>query len=83
MTHRAGQGERQIHKTEIDSTDWAEAHWKSIAQNGWKAPHFEEIANSIEAPCCSQLLLQLNGYEIQGQGHSRSCKNPAYIVEQS
>src|SRR3990172_2397370 len=31
-----------IRETEINGTDWAEAHWTGIAQNYRRAPHFEE-----------------------------------------
>jgi hypothetical protein len=40
---------QSIRETEIDGTDWAEAHWKTIAQNYRRAPHFEEVA-AIFAP---------------------------------
>jgi hypothetical protein len=33
-----------IRETEIDGTDWAESHWKSIVLNYRRAPHFEEVA---------------------------------------
>jgi hypothetical protein len=39
---------QSIRETEIDGTDWAEAHWKTIAQNYRRAPHFEEIAAIFE-----------------------------------
>ncbi len=39
-----GKYDQTIRETEIDGADWAEAHWKSIAQNYRKAPRFEEIA---------------------------------------
>jgi hypothetical protein len=37
-----------IRETEIDGTDWAEAHWKTLAQNYRRAAHFTEIAAIIE-----------------------------------
>ena len=43
-----GKYHQTIRETEIDGTDWAEAHWKTIAQNYRKAPHFEEIASIFE-----------------------------------
>lgn len=43
-----GKYHQTIRETEIDGTDWTEAHWKSIAQNYRKAPHFEEIAAIFE-----------------------------------
>lgn len=43
-----GKYDQTIRETEIDGTDWAEAHWKSIAQNYRKTPHFEEVAAIFE-----------------------------------
>lgn len=43
-----GKYDQAIRETEIDGSWWAEAHWKSIAQNYRKAPHFEEIAAIFE-----------------------------------
>lgn len=37
-----------IRETEIDGVDWAPAHWKTLAQNYRKAPHFTEIAAWLE-----------------------------------
>ena len=37
-----------IRETEIDGADWVEAHWKAIAQNYRRAPHFEEVAALVE-----------------------------------
>lgn len=39
---------QSIRETEIDGTDWAAAHWKTIAQNYRRAPHFEEVAAIFE-----------------------------------
>lgn len=43
-----GKYDQTIRETEIDGVGWAEAHWKTIAQNYRKAPHFEEIAAIFE-----------------------------------
>ncbi|MFA6920210.1 MAG: WbqC family protein [Gallionella sp.] len=43
-----GKYDQTIRETEIDGTGWAEAHWKSIAQNYRKAPYFDEIAAIFE-----------------------------------
>ncbi|MGA9666230.1 MAG: WbqC family protein [Gallionella sp.] len=43
-----GKYDQSIRETEIDGTDWAEKHWKTIAQNYRKAPHFDEIAAIFE-----------------------------------
>lgn len=43
-----GKFDQTIRETEIDGTDWAALHWKTIIQNYRKAPHFEEIAAIFE-----------------------------------
>jgi hypothetical protein len=43
-----GKYDQTIRETEIDGTDWAEIHWKSISQNYRKTPHFEEVAALFE-----------------------------------
>lgn len=43
-----GKYDQTIRETEIDGSDWAEAHWKSISQNYRKALHFEEVAAIFE-----------------------------------
>ncbi len=43
-----GKYHQTIRETEIDGTDWAETHWKALAQNYRRAPHFEEIAAVFE-----------------------------------
>lgn len=39
---------QKIRETEIDAGDWAEAHWKALAQNYRRAPHFKEVADWVE-----------------------------------
>lgn len=43
-----GKYHQTIRETEIDGTDWAEAHWKAICQNYRRAPHFDEVAALFE-----------------------------------
>lgn len=43
-----GKYHQKIRETEIDGTDWAAAHWKALAQNYRRAPHFAEIASWLE-----------------------------------
>ena len=43
-----GQYHQLICETEIDGTNWAEAHWKAFAQNYRRAPHFDEISALFE-----------------------------------
>ena len=43
-----GKYHQKIKDTEIDGTDWASVHWKSLTHNYRRAPHFEEIADWLE-----------------------------------
>ena len=43
-----GKYDQKIRDTEIDGTEWAMAHWKALALNYRRAPHFDEIAAWIE-----------------------------------
>lgn len=43
-----GKYHQKICETEIDGTDWAAAHWKALALNYRRAPHFVEIAAWLE-----------------------------------
>lgn len=43
-----GKYAQTIRETEIDGTDWASKHWKSIKANYSRAPCFKEIAKIIE-----------------------------------
>ena len=43
-----GKYHQKIRDTEIDGSDWASAHWKTLIQNYRKAPHFSEIAAWLE-----------------------------------
>lgn len=43
-----GKYHQKIRDTGIDGSDWALAHWKALAQNYRRAPHFEEIAAWLE-----------------------------------
>lgn len=43
-----GKYDQKIRDTEIDGGDWATAHWKALAQNYARAPHFAEIAAWLE-----------------------------------
>jgi hypothetical protein len=44
-----GKYHQSIKDTEIDGADWASAHWKSLALNYRRAPHFDEIASWLES----------------------------------
>lgn len=39
---------QKIRDTEIDGSEWAAAHWKSLAQNYRRSSHFEEVAAWLE-----------------------------------
>lgn len=39
---------QKIRDTELDGTEWAHLHWKALAQNYRRAPHFLEIASWLE-----------------------------------
>lgn len=43
-----GKYHQKIKDTEIDGISWAAAHWKTLAQNYHRAPHFGEIAAWLE-----------------------------------
>lgn len=43
-----GKYHQTIRETEIDGSDWAEAHWKALARNYRRAPHFDEVAALFE-----------------------------------
>lgn len=43
-----GRYDQKINETEIDGSNWAQAHWKSLAQNYRRAPHFSEVAKWLE-----------------------------------
>lgn len=43
-----GKYDQKIRDTEIDGTDWAASHWKSISLNYARAPHFKEIAEWLQ-----------------------------------
>jgi len=43
-----GKYHQKIRETEIEGSEWAAAHWKSLVQNYRRAPHFDEIAEWLE-----------------------------------
>lgn len=43
-----GKYHQKIRETEIDGSEWAAAHWKSLVQNYRRALHFEEVAAWLE-----------------------------------
>jgi len=55
---------QKINETEIDGSDWAEKHWKTIKMNYSKAPHFRELENFVqtiyEEAASKPLLTEVN-----------------------
>ncbi|MDH4439321.1 MAG: WbqC family protein [Rhizobium sp.] len=43
-----GKYHQKIRETEIEGSEWAATHWKSLVQNYRRAPHFDEIAEWLE-----------------------------------
>jgi hypothetical protein len=43
-----GKYDQKIKETAIDGSDWARVHWKALAQNYRRAPHFNEVAAWLE-----------------------------------
>lgn len=43
-----GKYHQKIHETEIDGTEWASAHWKALAQNYKRAPHFDYVSDWLK-----------------------------------
>lgn len=63
-----GKYHQTIRETEIDSSDWAETHWKAIVQNYRRAPHFKEVAAIFEPiylECRYTYLSELNRMLIE------------------
>jgi hypothetical protein len=43
-----GKYHQKVRETEIDGVEWAANHWRTLAQNYRRAPHFDEIAEWLE-----------------------------------
>ncbi|WP_287497396.1 WbqC family protein [Pandoraea sp. CB10b_02] len=58
-----GKYEQTIRETEIDGTQWASLHWKTLTQNYRNAPYFRQIASVLEPVYMDEVhthLSQLN-----------------------
>ena len=55
-----GKYHQKIRDTEIDGLNWGLLHWKSLAQNYRRAPHFEEIAACLEPLYFNETYTQLS-----------------------
>lgn len=43
-----GKYHQKIRDTEIEGSDWVDAHWKSLVQNYLRTPYFKEISEWLE-----------------------------------
>ena len=43
-----GKYHQKIRDTEIEGSEWASTHWKALAQNYRRTPHFDEIAEWLQ-----------------------------------
>lgn len=64
-----GKYDQKIKDTLIDGSKWATTHWKALAQNYCRAPHFDEIAVWLEPLYLSKSYTHL------------SCLNRCFIEE--
>lgn len=55
-----GKYHQKIRETEIEGTDWAETHWKSLVLNYSRAPHFKEVAEWLESLYLGGLSVNLS-----------------------
>jgi hypothetical protein len=63
-----GKYHQKIKETEIAGTEWAEAHWKALANNYRRARYFDEIASWLEPVYLEQRfthISQLNRHLIE------------------
>lgn len=56
-----GKYHQTVRETEIDGNGWAADHWKALAQNYKRAPHFTEIASWLEPIYCAESFVYLSG----------------------
>lgn len=56
-----GKYNQTIRETEIDGESWATDHWKALAQNYKRAPHFTEVAAWLEPIYCTESFVYLSG----------------------
>jgi len=67
-----GKYDQKIKETAIDGSGWAITHWKALAQNYRRAPHFDEIAEWLEPLYIAEsytLISQLNRRFIEAICH--------------
>jgi WbqC-like protein family len=63
-----GKYHQKIRETEIDGSDWAAMHWKTLVQNYGRAPYFSMIATWLEPLYLNESyshISQLNRYFIE------------------
>ena len=63
-----GKYDQKIRDTEINGTEWAMDHWKALAQNYRRAPHFDEITACLKPLYLAQTythISELNRHFIE------------------
>lgn len=55
-----GKYHQTIRETELDGESWAADHWKALAQNYKRAPHFTEVASWLEPIYCTGPFIYLS-----------------------
>ena len=55
-----GKYHQTIRETELDGGSWATDHWKTLAQNYKRAPHFAEVASWLEPIYCTDSFVCLS-----------------------
>jgi hypothetical protein len=67
-----------IRETELDGSDWAQAHWKAFALNYRRAPHFEEIRALFEPfyQRCNHTHLSVLNRELLSDLHLSGNNDP-------
>ena len=58
--HVKGKYHQTIRETEVDGNGWAADHWKALAQNYRRAPHFDKIAAWLEPIYCAESFMYLS-----------------------
>ncbi len=55
-----GKYEQKIRETELNGKDWASSHWKTLAQNYRRSPHYDEITAWLEPLYCAESYTHLS-----------------------
>lgn len=49
-----GKYHQKIRETELDGSDWAAVHWRTLVQNYKRAPYFDEVTAWLEPLYCAE-----------------------------